>query len=155
MELVSIATAITLTEWSERTFWRRFADGSLKKRETANGKSMVDFWSIKPHICILLDEEDILLIKDADAGEVEAQNDLALIFLSNDKPKSAIYWLKLAAQQDYANAMHLLGRCYIDGNGLARNENLGIMWIAKAASLGDVISQAQMQSMVDRLAGKH
>ncbi|MGZ5028874.1 MAG: hypothetical protein ACXV9T_16965, partial [Methylobacter sp.] len=64
-----------------------------------------------------------------------------------NKQKSAVYWLELAAKQSLADAMHLLGRCYLEGNGLAKDENLGIMWIAKAASLGHPIALAQIQSI--------
>ncbi|HEX8887246.1 MAG TPA: hypothetical protein VF797_22405, partial [Noviherbaspirillum sp.] len=60
MELISLAAAITLTEWSERTFWRRFADGSVKKEVEGggNGKSMVHLDSIEPYIAIPLDADD-------------------------------------------------------------------------------------------------
>jgi TPR repeat protein len=67
--------------------------------------------------------------------------------LENNKPKSAIYWLGLAAKQDFADAMHLLGSCYSKGNGLAKDNNLALMWIAKAASLGHPIAIAQIKSI--------
>ena len=156
MELISIASAITLTEWSESTFKRRIAEGVLKREFESgpSGRAMVSFEAIKPHICIALEDEDISLIKDADGGDAEAQNDLALLFLSNKKPRSAIYWFELAAKQEYSDAMHWLGRCHIDGNGVLQDENLGIMWLAKAAAQGHAISQAQMQAMRDRFTGK-
>ena len=152
VKLISLAAAITLTEWSERTFWRRFADGSVKREVEAagNGKSMVHLESIKSYIGMPLAPEDFLLVQQADHGDAAAQNELALIFLSNGKTRGAIYWLELAARQDYADAMHWLARCYIDGNGVAPDDNLGIMWLAKAAALGHVISQGQLQVMRDR-----
>ena len=58
-----------------------------------------------------------------------------------------MYWLELAAKQQLADAMQLLGRCYLEGNGLTKDENLAIMWIAKAASLGHSIALAQIQSI--------
>ena len=73
----------------------------------------------------------------------------------NKKPENAVYWLELAVKRNDANAMYLLGRCYTDGNGIAKNENLGIMWIAKAASNGHVMAKGQMQAMHDRFTGKH
>ena len=75
------------------------------------------------------------------------KNDLALLFLENDKPQNAIYWVELAAKQDFADAMHLLGTCYLKGNGLAKDHNLALMWIANAASLGHQIAVAQIQSI--------
>ena len=149
MKLISLAAAITITEWSERTFWRRFADGSLT-RENEQGRSMIPLDLIRPHMCIPLDSEDLPVLAGADAGNAEAQNDLALIFLANRKPKGAVYWLELAAKQEYASAMNWLGRCYIEGNGVPKDENLGIMWISKAAAHGDKISQGQMQAILDR-----
>jgi len=113
-------------------------------------KVKISLEAIRPYICIPIAIEDFHVIERADAGDVEAQTDLALIFLSNMKPENAVYWLKSAAKQDYMNAMHLLGRCYTDGNGLSKDENLGIMWIAKAAAQGHVISQGQMQAIYDR-----
>jgi TPR repeat protein len=70
-----------------------------------------------------LEPKDLPVLESADAGDAEAQNDLALIFLSNGKHKDAIYWLELAAKQDYAIAMHGRGRCHIDGNWLPTNNN--------------------------------
>jgi hypothetical protein len=149
MQHVSLQAATTLTEWSERTIRRRLADGSLKcaADNGAHYKTMICFDSIKHDICIELDPDDIELLKAADAGDAKAQNDLALLFLENDKMKSAAYWLELAAKQNFTDAMHLLGCCYLDGNGLPKDDNLAIMWIAKAASLGHSIAQAQIQSM--------
>ena len=156
MQLISIASAITLTEWSESTFRRRIADGALTREFElgTGGRAMVSFDAIKSHACIPLEDEDGSLIQDADTGNAEAQNDLALLFLANSKPRAAIYWFELAAKQEYPDAMHWLGRCHIDGNGVLQDENLGMMWLAKAAAQGHVISQAQMQAMRDKFTGK-
>lgn len=149
MQHISLQMASTLTEWSLRTIRRRIADGSLKYAadNEAYYKTMISFDSIKNDICIAIDQNDIELIKNADAGDVTAQNDLALLLLERDKPKNAIYWLELAAKQNFSDAMHLLGRCYLEGNGLPKNYNLAIMWIAKAASLGHPIAIDQIQSI--------
>jgi TPR repeat protein len=149
LDFISIAAAITLTEWSDSTFRRRVADGSLTRsvESGGSGRVMVDFASIRPHACIPLQQEDIELVAGADAGRADAQNDLALLFLEHGKPRSAIYWLELAAKQGSAEAMHWLGRCYLDGNGMLQDQNLGIMWLAKAAAEGHPISRAQMDAM--------
>ncbi len=149
MHYVSLQAATTLTEWSERTLRRRIADGTLKCAgdNEAHYKTMISFDSIKRDLCIALDPDNMELIKSADAGDAKAQNDLALLFLENNKPKSAVYWLELAARQGFADAMQLLGRCYLEGNGLAKDDNLAIMWIAKAASLGHSIALEQIQSI--------
>ncbi len=141
---ISLAAGITLTEWSERTFYRKFSSGTLA-REVKAGVSMIALDSIRAHLCIPLDSEELALLEKADAGDAESQNDLALIFLSHGKPKGAIYWLELAARQGCAEAMHWLGRCHIEGTGFVKNDNLGIMWLAKSAAHGHMISQQQMQ----------
>ena len=152
MQLITLPAAITLTEWSERTFWRKFADGSLA-RETVNGKAMISFDLIKPHLCLALATDDLAILASAIAGDAEAQNEMALIFLTNDKPRGAIYWLEQAAKQGYADAMNLLSQCYMAGNGLPQDENTGMIWLAKAATHGHLISQCQMQGLRNKNGG--
>lgn len=146
MQYISLAGATTLTEWSERTIWRKLADGSVA-RGSAGGRATIAFDGIKAHSCIPLEPEDLLMLELADSGNVAAQTETAVLFLQHDKPKSAVYWLELAAKHGDANAMYLLGRCYTDGSGVSVNEDVGIMWIAKAASLNHVIAQGLMQAM--------
>ncbi|MFZ4534982.1 tetratricopeptide repeat protein [Propionivibrio sp.] len=150
MQLISLPAAITLTEWSERTFWRKFADGSMA-RKIVNGKTMIPLDLIKPHLCLPFEPEDFLVLKSADSGDAEAQNEMALIFLSSDKPKCAIYWLEQAAKQGYADAMNLLSQCYMRGNGVPKDENTGVIWLAKAAAHGHLISQRQMDGLRTKL----
>jgi TPR repeat protein len=152
VELISLAAAITLTDWSERTLRRKLAEGSITRapENGSNGKSLIHFDSISEQVCVSLESEDLSVLIKADAGDAEAQSDMALIFLSSNKFKSAIYWLELAAKQAHPDAMHWLGRCHIDGNGVPKDENLGIMWLSKAAAHGHLISQAQMQAMRNR-----
>ena len=154
MQLITLPAAITLTEWSERTFWRKFADGSLA-RETVNGKAMISFDLIKPHLCLALSPEDLSVLASAVAGDAEAQNEMALIFLANKKPKGAIYWLEQAAKQGCADAMNLLSQCYMKGSGVPQDENTGMIWLAKAATLGHLISQCQMQGLRNRNGANH
>ena len=156
MHYVSLQAAATLTGWSERTLRRRIADGTLKCAEgdEARYKTMISFDSIKNDICIALDPDVIELIKSADSGDANAQNDLAVLFLENNQPKSAVFWLELAAKQDLADAMHWLGRCYLEGNGLTKDNNLALMWIAKAASLGHPIAIEQIESIRPTIRGR-
>lgn len=146
MQYISLAGATTLTGWSERTLWRKLADGSVT-RSPSSSRAMLVFNDIAAYSCIPLEPEDLLMIEQADGGNVAAQTETAILFLQHGKPKSAVYWLDLATKHDDANAMYLLGRCYTDGSGISRDENLGIMWIAKAASLKHVLAQGVMRSM--------
>ena len=112
---------------------------------------MIPFDAIKDQIVIPLDHDELDLLEQADLGDAEAQNCIALIFLANAKAESAIYWLELAAKQEHPDAMHWLARCYIDGKGIMKDENLGMMWLAKAAANGHTISEVQMQSIRNSL----
>jgi len=67
IEFISIATATatSLTGWSERTFWRRFADGSVKRDTSiAASKSMLDFESIKLYSSLPTGSDDKLLMRN-------------------------------------------------------------------------------------------
>lgn len=146
MEFISVAAAITITGWSERTFWRKFADGSIP-RKPGKGRTLIPFEVVKSNLCIPLGTEDLALLHLADEGDANAQTELALIFFERSVPKGAIFWLELAAKRGSPDAMYLLGRSYIDGHGVEVNEDLGIMWIAKAAAENHLISKSLMQSL--------
>lgn len=143
MHLINLATTLSLIERSERTLWRLVAEGTIQ-REIINGKAFFQLASLIPFLCIPLQNDDFQLIADADAGDAAAQTDLAVIFLSNNKASAAIYWLELAAKQDFPDAMNHLGYCHACGRGLAKDESLGLLWIARAAALGHEISKKQV-----------
>lgn len=154
MQSVSISTAAALIGQSERTLRRRIADGSVfRAAESTVNRTLIAFDAIRDQIAMPLTSEEIELIFSADGGNAEAQNDLALLFLSRGKARHAIYWLKLSAKQNYADAMHWLGRCYIEGNAVAVDENMAMMWLSKSAAHGHKISQAQIQSIIGKLTG--
>ena len=146
MKSVSLAIAVSLTGWSERTFWRKCQAGGMQY-EIRGGKSSIPFELIAGHITLPLADEDLHIIELADAGNADAQNDFGLLLLAHARPKSALRWLKLAARQEHANAMQELGRCYITGLGTSRDEHLGMMWIARAAAAGHCIARGQIDEM--------
>ena len=96
-----------------------------------------------------IEPEDKKFILQADAGNAEAQDDIGQLFLMSEKYQAAIYWFEQAAQQNNADAMQWLGHCYANGKGVPKDEDLGIMWIAKASALGHVIAQGQMRKLID------
>jgi TPR repeat protein len=142
---------MNLTGRSKRTLWRFIEHGLVIRGDnTANGKATIDLDSIRPYFLMQIDPQDFALIESADCGgggDADAQNELALLFLANQQPASALYWLELAAGQGHTDAMHWLGRCHIEGNGLPKNEELGIMWLSKAAAHGHLISRYQMDRL--------
>jgi TPR repeat protein len=103
--------------------------------------------TLLPHFCVPFSADDVEVLAAAIEGDAASQTDVAVIFLSEGKPNCAIYWLKLAVQQGYPDAMNLLGRCYVEGNGVEMDRQTGIAWITKAATLGHVISRAQLKGL--------
>ena len=149
MKSISLSAAVTLTERSERTLWRWIAEGTVTRAaDSAAGKTMIEFDSIKPHLRMKIEPDDFDLIESADtSGGAAEQNELALLILANGKSEKAVYWLEQAAKQGDADAMHWLGRCYLEGNGIAKNLSMGIMWLSKAAAYGHLISMRQIESL--------
>ncbi|WP_090275890.1 SEL1-like repeat protein [Halopseudomonas litoralis] len=89
------------------------------------------------------------LLLAADSGDSEAQCDLALVFLEQDRADLAAYWFNLAAQQEHADAMHYLSGLYQQGNGVERCESTAMLWRVKAAGAGHAIAQAQMAAITN------
>ena len=144
-EVISLAGTIALTERSRSTWWRRITLGEVQRGpDDAGGRAMLHLHDVAPHICIPMTSADIAVVLQADAGDAHAQNDIGQMLSIAGKHKSALYWLLLSAAQDFPDAMQWLGQCYLRGDAVAMNENLGIMWIAKAAAHGHVIANDQM-----------
>lgn len=151
MAYITLTTATSLTGLSKRTLWRRIAEGLLHTQGGADqGEStripLDEVIALSP---LQLEADDTALILDADAGQAEAQCDLALLFLMENKPAEAVGWLTLAAQKNYPEAMHQLGRCHIAGNGVAPNEQIGIQWISAAAALGHSTAKHMIHYLMD------
>jgi TPR repeat protein len=149
LQLISFHAAITLTDMSESTFRRKMRTGLIKEKQKNDetGRSMIEIDSIRRYINAGLEREDWQLMEQADAGDADAQTDIALLFQDGGKHHSAVFWLKSAMKKGNCEAMHWMGRCYMEGRGVARNEDMGIMLIAKSAALGHAISQGQMAAI--------
>ena len=50
----------------------------------------------------------------------------------------AVKWYRKAAEQGYAEAQYIYGRCCLDGTGIAKNPSEGVKWLLKAAEQGNV-----------------
>lgn len=146
MKYMGFQTVLTLTNLSERTMRRRIADGSLETMQES-GRTLISVDSVKADFFLSLKQEDIDLIEKAENNNADAQTDLALFFLEHDKAKSALYWLELAIKKEFPDAMHLLGYCYLRGEGVTKDYSNALMWIAKAASIGHKLAIAQIAAM--------
>lgn len=148
MASISLNTAAALTERSKRTWQRRRVDDGLVRRDSDPSiRATVELDDVVPLITIAMTLADLERVCAADAGDPEAQNDVAMLFLAAGRHKAAVYWLELAVEQGYADAMHHMGVCHLNGLGVPRDENKAIMWIAKAASSGHAIARQQMFAM--------
>lgn len=155
MKAISLDTAIVVTGISKRTLWRRLTDGVIARMENdERGRAMLAFEDLLPLLRIPVESDDYELFIHADGGDAHAQNDLALLFLEADQPAIALHWLLAAVTSQQSavsvDAMHNLATLYIEGTGVPRDENVGLMWLAKAAAHGHVIAQKQMAALTQR-----
>ena len=145
---ISLDTAAVVTQTSKRTIQRRLSDGTVTRQDNDNeGRTMLIFEDIVPMLCVPVASEDYELFVEADAGDAEAQNDLALLFLDAEKPEISLHWLKMAADQSHSDAMHNLSKLYIKGIGTPKDNSTGLMWLAKAASVGHIIANQQITAL--------
>lgn len=105
---------------------------------------MLAYADIKPKLCIAFADEDIDLLVAADQGGSDAQHDLGILCLEQDRADLALYWFNLAADQGHADAMHFLSKMYQSGDGVERSETTALLWRVKAAEAGHAIAIAQM-----------
>lgn len=149
--IIKLATAVAITTISERTWWRRIEQGSVTRCVTEHGKQAYLLLSdVLSAISISVTSEDIEFILRADAGDADAQNDVGQMFLAAGKSKAALYWFQQSANKENSDSMQWLGQCYAKGEGVPLDENLSVMWLAKAASLGHVIAKGQMDEILKR-----
>lgn len=148
MTSISLEAVIAIGKGSRRTWWRRISENpSIKKGADPRGRTMLCLTTVSELVPIPAESETLHTIVAADAGDPMAQNQAGLMFAEIDNQKAAIYWWKAAADQGDADAMHHLGRCYINGLGVSADRNLGVMWIAKAAAAGHIIGLVQIQAL--------
>lgn len=145
---VSLDTATLITGVSKRTLWRRVANGQVSRQESdSRARAMLTLSDLAPMLCVPVEPEDYELLVNADAGDAEAQNDLAQLFLECERPDIALHWLQAAVSQDHADAMHNLATLHIKGIGVPKDETKGLMWLAKAATCGHPIASQQIAAL--------
>lgn len=98
----------------------------------------------------LVTDEGRELLLDADQGNANAQNELGIVCLEQEKPQIALHWFGLAAEQGCADAMHYLSKLYLGDfeysgeAGIVQNRSQAFVWLSKAALHGHLIAQAQL-----------
>lgn len=87
----------------------------------------------------------------ADAGEAQAQYELALMYeYMQDLPDNdsqALKWYKHAAEQGHSEAQYNLGQMYDKGQGVAQNHERAVFWYEQAAEQGAKRAQYNLGEM--------
>ena len=118
----------------------------------------------------MIDEK---LLKDAEKGDIEAQNNLGLVYLKDNDFKKALYWFTKAAEQGYDEAQENLSNMYFSGKHDAikfsnnRDDKIGghpledpyiyvadpeqgVFWAIKAAEQGNPKFQERLAWYYDK-----
>jgi TPR repeat protein len=104
-------------------------------------------------------EQDIIRVRAAlqaaaESGSASAQTALGLIVMfGHDDPAAAMEWFELAAAQDHAEALRMLGYLFDEGAGVPRDDARAARFYERAAGLGDAIAQFQFARMLDEGRG--
>lgn len=150
---IKLSTARLLIGKTMKTIQRWCDDGKIMSRVVdLRGKRIVPLASVLPFTLLRL--EDSYLVKQADCGDAEAQNELGVIFLEAGKTGIAFDWFQEAAKSNHPDAMHWLFKYYVCGSmGVERNDPLAFSWLIASASKGHIIAEAQMRALYER--GQH
>lgn len=149
MKLISLDAAVSVTTISRRTLWRRMSEGEISRgADDARGRAMLAWEDVSQRLALTLVPEDLQMLANADAGDVASQNDIGQLLASAGLHDGGIYWIKQAAEQGHPDAMQWLGRAYAAGEGVPKDENLALKWIAGAASLGHQIADQQIKGLL-------
>lgn len=142
MKSISVTSAAALTGVDRRTVRRWMGEGELPIDEVLARAGLV------------LSSQDVQAVVRADGGDADACAEVALLLQERGLHSRALEWLQRAADKGHADAMHWLGRAYIDGRGVEPDTAVGLMWLSRAASLGHAISQAQVAALTGRVIGR-
>lgn len=154
MNSISLDAVAALTGMGRSTLWRKAADGVLAKGDKdARGRATLALSDvlglIRDSTGVPFSDDDVAVLLQADAGDAEAQADIgALLYVhAGGGREAALHWLRAAAEQGSAEAMQWLGTAHAAG-GTERDEQLAVMWIAKAAALGHPIAKRQLEGLL-------
>ena len=149
MDTLSLDASIAITGISRSTLWRRVTDGTIGRGEKdGRSRAMLALGDVLALVEVKLSAEDRAMLLRADAGDAQAQADMGALFYVAGVHKAALYWLQEAAAQENADAMQWLGTAYAGGGGvIPQDDNLAIMWLARAAALGHRIAAYQLEQL--------
>ena len=94
-------------------------------------------------------DEIIILVKQADSGDIEAMNNIGDIYHEIEDYADAIAWYEKAAAFGNSDAQYNLGVIYEEGNGVKRNYAQARKWYEKAAAQGHSDAQYNLGTMYE------
>ncbi len=93
------------------------------------------------------------LHKSAEAGNMDAQNQLGLLYHEGrgvpQNFKRASLWFRKAAEQGHAGAQVNLGTLYFLGRGVSESDHEALFWFRKAAAQRDALAFAKLGRMYE------
>lgn len=152
---INIDTAAMLMDVSKRTLWRYLSDNRLTTLpKDEDGRVMLLVAEVAERCKFLLEAgdgepetDDHALLALADRGDAAAQTGFALLMLEQQMHEPALHYLKLAAEQNYADAMQHLSALYQTGTGVEQCFATALSWRSKAAALEHPVAREQLASM--------
>lgn len=144
-KLAVIEGAFTTLQDPERRLEYNASIGITEERIEEERKLIEEYRQIEQDYREKLEDKEFWEMFDeltfnAQTGEADAQNKLGELYYAGDEIDQdldqAAYWFKEAAKQKHATAMYNLGLCFINGEGVERNETTGMGFIRQAAKLG-------------------
>ncbi|MEZ5608765.1 MAG: hypothetical protein R3E52_17060 [Burkholderiaceae bacterium] len=163
MPTLSLDAAVAITGISRSTLWRRAGDGALTKGDKdARGRATLALGEVLGLLRatggVALAADEVAALQRADAGDARAQADMGALFYVAGAERAALYWLNEAAAQGNGDAMQWLGVAYAAPGGKtaeqqAQDDNLAVMWIARAAAQGQAVAQRQMAGLLPARRG--
>lgn len=81
------------------------------------------------------------LTQKANAGDVQAQAELAIYYQERQDYTNEFYWTQKLANQGYPVAQFNLGNMYYKGKGVRQDYAKAVEWYTKSANQGDAQAQ--------------
>ena len=107
--------------------------------------------SIDPCCEFNSDKSLLLLRRLAELGNAKAQYDLGNVYKRNGgvrggvgDRKESVKWYTMAAEQGHVEAQFWLSNCYMQGEGVDRDDKEGVKWLTKSAEQGNAPAQCSL-----------
>lgn len=75
-------------------------------------------------------------IKAGEKNSVDAQREVALLYMNTRRPNEAAPWFKRGADNGDLSSTYYYGKLLHDGNGIQKDEQLGFIYLQRAAEAG-------------------